>query len=139
MVRNILVDTSAIYAFISQSDQFHTQSRETYSEILERGDRLYTTSYVLVEFTALIHRRLGFEPLRAFMESIHGVWETLWIGQSTHGQIWDRMKARGDGRLSLVDWSVIVMAEETRSTIFTFDSDFVREGLTVVPALARPE
>ena len=39
MVRNILVDTSAIYAFISQSDQFHTQSRETYSEILERGDR----------------------------------------------------------------------------------------------------
>ena len=54
-------------------------------------------------------------------------------------QIWDRMKARGDGRLSLVDWSVIVMAEETRSTIFTFDSDFVREGLTVVPALARPE
>ena len=103
MVRNILVDTSAIYAFISQSDQFHTQSRETYSEILERGDRLYTTSYVLVEFTALIHRRLGVEPLRAFIESIHGVWETLSIGLNTHGQIWDRMKARGDGRLSLVD------------------------------------
>ena len=137
MVRNILVDTSAIYAFISQSDQFNTQSRETYSEILERGDRLYTTSYVLVEFTALNHRRLGFEPLRAFMESIHGVWETLWIAQSTHGQIWDRMKARGDGRLSLVDWSVIVVAEQTRSAIFTFDSDFAQERMTVIPGQAR--
>ena len=88
MVRNILVDTSAIYAFISQSDQLegHTQSRKTYSEILERGDRLYTTSYVLVEFTALIHRRLGFEPLRAFM----GNWWT-WFG----GRQWSQSTGSG--------------------------------------------
>ena len=133
MARNVLVDTSAIYAFVSSGDRFHTQSREIYSELLERGDLLYTTSYVLVESSALIHRRLGFEPLMAFMESIQGVWETLWIYQSTHEQIWDRMKSRRGSRLSLVDWSVVVSAEETRSTIFAFDSDFAQEGLTVIP------
>ena len=70
----------------------------------------------------------------AFIESIQGVWEILWIYQSTHEQIWDRMKSRGGSRLSLVDWSVVVSAEETRSTIFAFDSDFSQEGLTVIPA-----
>ena len=134
MARNVLVDTSAIYAFVSSGDRFYTQSREIYSELLERGDLLYTTSYVLVESSALIHRRLGFEPLKAFIESIQGVWEILWIGPSTHEQIWDRMKSRGGSGLSLVDWSVVVSAEETRSTIFAFDPDFAQEGLTVIPA-----
>ncbi len=137
MARNILVDTSAIYAIVSLSDRFHAQAREIYSELLERGDRLYITSYVLVESSALIHRRLGSESLRAFIESIQGIWETLWIYQSTHEQLWNRMRAQGDSRLSLVDWSVIVSAENTRSTIFTFDSDFAQKGLTVIPVQAR--
>ena len=137
MARNILVDTSAILAIVSTSDRFHVQSRDIYSELLERGDQLYTTSYVLVESSALIHRRLGFEPLRAFIQSIRGVWETIWIDRSTHEEIWDRMRRREGARLSLVDWSVIVSSERTRSVIFAFDSDFSREGLTVLPVLAN--
>ncbi len=134
MARNVLIDTSAIYGVVSSKDRFHAQPREVYSELLERGDRLYVTSYVLVESAALIHRRLGFETLREFMDSIRGVWEIMWIYQGAHERIWDRMKAESDGGLSLVDWSVIVSAEESRSTIFAFDSDFTEKGLTVIPA-----
>ncbi len=130
------MDTSAIYAFVSPDDRFHDQSKEVYTELLERGDQLYTTSYVLVESSALIQRRLGFESLKAFIDSIQGVWEILWIYQSAHEQIWKRMMARGGSRLSLVDWSVVVSAEKTRSTIFTSDSDFAQEGLTVISARA---
>ncbi len=137
MVRNILVDTSAIFALVSPDDIFHAQSRDTFSEIVERGDQLYTTSYVLVESSALIHQRLGFEVLRTFIQSVQGVWETLWIDQSTHEEIWDRMRAKDGVRLSLVDWSVIVSAERTRSIIFAFDSDFSLEGLEVIPAAGR--
>ena len=135
MVRNILVDTSAIFAIVSPGDRFHTQARDIYLELLERGDQLYTTSYVLVESSALIHRRLGFEPLRTFIQSIRGAWETIWIERSTHEEIWNRMISRGNARLSLVDWSVIVSSERTRSVIFAFDSDFSQEGLAVIPAL----
>ena len=112
MVRNVLVDTSAIYAFVSPDDRFHDQSKEVYTELLERGDQLYTTSYVLVESSALIQRRLGFESLKAFIDSIQGVWEILWIYQSAHEQIWKRMMARGGSRLSLVDWSAVVSAQK---------------------------
>ena len=137
MVRNILVDTSAIFALLSPDDRFHAQSRNAFSEFVERGDQLYTTSYVLVESSALIHRRLGFEVLRAFIQSIQGLWETIWIDRSTHETIWDRMRAKEGVRLSLVDWSVIVSAERTRSAIFAFDSDFSLEGLEVIPAAGR--
>ena len=137
MARNILIDTSAIFAIVSPGDRFHSQSRGIYSELLERGDQLFTTSYVLVESSALIHQRLGFEPLRAFIQSIRGVWETILIDRSTHEEIWTRMRTRDGARLSLVDWSVIVSSERTRSAIFAFDSDFYLEGLTVIPTLAR--
>ena len=47
------------------------------------------------------------------------------------------MIVQGGARLSLVDHSVILSAADARAAIFTFDSDFVREGLTVVPAQIR--
>ena len=136
MARNVLIDTSAIYAIVSPSDRFHAEASELYSELLERGDRLHTTSYVLLESAALIQRRLGFDRLKMFIESIEGVWQMLWVYPGTHDQIWGRMKAEGNHRLSLVDWSLIVSAETTQSTIFSFDSDFIQRGLRVVPERA---
>lgn len=115
MARNVLVDTSAILAIVSSADRYHDQASLIYSEMIDQGDTLLTNSYVLVESSALIHRRLGFAPLQQFIKSIHGVWETLWIDRLTHEEIWRRMDNRGGARLSLVDWSVIVSAENTRS------------------------
>ena len=134
MPRNVLVDTSAILAIVSETDRFHDSAIEIYRDLLDSGDTLLTNSYVLVESSALIHRRLGFEPLREFIRSIQGVWEILWIDRITHEEIWKRMENRGGTQLSFVDWSVIVSAENIRSSIFTFDSDFALEGLTVIPA-----
>ena len=133
MPRNVFVDTSAIFAILSPTDRYHDQANRVYSELIDQGDTLITNSYVLVEAAALIHRRLGFSPLQQFIQSIQGVWETIWIDRLTHGEIWRRMELRGGTRLSLVDWSVIVSSESTRSVIFSFDSDFTLEGLTVIP------
>ena len=137
MARNIVVDTSSNSCPGFPRRCVHEQARATHLELLEQDDRLFTNSYVLVESSALIHRRLGFEPLREFIRSIQGVWEILWIDRSTHERIWSRMIVQGGARLSLVDHSVILSAADARAAIFTFDSDFVREGLTVVPAQIR--
>ena len=133
MARNIFVDTSAILALVSTADRFHEKADEVYRDMLHHGDQIITNSYVLVESSALIHRRLGFAPLQQFIHSIQGVWETIWIDRRTHEEVWSRMENRGGTRLSLVDWSVIVSAENARSAIFTFDSDFALEGLFVIP------
>ena len=131
----VVLDTSAIYAITSDADRFHQSAMDALHDLTDQQVELFTNSYVLLESAALIHRRLGFAALRSFMQSIRGVWEIQWIDQTAHEAIWERMDASG-GRLNLVDWSVIVMAEQTRSAIFTFDSDFAKEGLRVVPARA---
>jgi len=133
MARRILIDTSAIFAIISSTDDFHHQARNTYTDLLDSGEELYATSYILVEASALIHRRLGFEPLRTFIQSIQGVWNILWIDRGIHEEAWKRMAERGGSRLSFVDWSAIVAAEDARLTIFAFDEDFSQEGLVTIP------
>ena len=134
MARRVLVDTSAIYALISTSDEFHSRASDIYTNLLDSGDELYTTSYILVETSALVHRRLGFEPLRTFIQSIAGVFKIVWVDRLTHEEAWGRMVARDGTQLSFVDWSTVVVAEKTRSMVFAFDADFLREGLSVLPA-----
>ena len=136
MDREFIVDTSAIFAYLDPNDLFHVQAREIYHEFLEQGDRMLSNSYVLIESAALIQRRMGFASLRSFLDSVQGRWEIQWINRGMHDAIWQRMSASGGSRLSLVDWSVIVMAEQTRAAVFTFDSDFAGEGLRVIPARA---
>ena len=136
MDRDIIIDTSAIFAYLDPNDLFHAQATETYYNLLSEGDRLFTNSYVLVESAALIHRRMGFVALRSFLDSVHGRWDIQWITRSAHDAIWRRMSASSGSRLSLVDWSVIVMAKQTGAAVFTFDSDFAGEGLTVIPIRA---
>lgn len=136
MDRDIIIDTSAIFAYLDPNDLFHAQATEIYYNLLSEGDRLFANSYVLVESSALIQRRMGFVALRSFLDSVHGRWEIQWIDRRMHDAIWQRMSASGSSRLSLLDWSVIVMAEQTRAAVFTFDSGFAGEGLTVIPARA---
>ena len=129
----MLVDTSAIFAIISPLDRFHERAATTYSDLLDQGDSLYITSYILVETAALAQRRLGFEPLKTFVQSIQGNMDIYWIDRVAHEEAWRRMVQQGGSRISLVDWSTMVVAEQTRSIIFAFDRDFAREGLSVVP------
>jgi predicted nucleic acid-binding protein len=132
MPRKVILDTSAIYALISASDQFHLRANEVYSDLVDGGDELRTTSYIMVETAALVHRRLGFQLLKAFVDSMAGVVDILWIDRITHEESWRRMVGRDGAQLSFVDWSTIVTAENTRSVIFAFDQDFSAQGLQVL-------
>jgi predicted nucleic acid-binding protein len=129
----ILVDTSALYALVSASDEFHPQAREMYRAILEGGEEILATSYVLVETLALVHRRLGFEVLLTLYDSIEGVIETLWVDEPIHQQAWQDFAARRGQGLSFVDWTTVVAAGRLGATVFAFDSDFASENLSVIP------
>ena len=133
MGRRVLIDTSAIFAIISPLDRFHDRAAATYGNLLDQGDRLYITSYIIVETAALVQRRLGFETLRTFIQSIQGIIDILWIDRVSHEEAWRRMMERGGTRISLVDWSTIVVAEQTRAAIFAFDQDFASQGVPVLP------
>lgn len=133
MARRVIVDTSAIYALLSASDEFHSMARQQYQDLIDRGDELHVTSYVLVEAGALVHRRLGFEPLRAFMEVAHSLFQIFWVDREVHMQAWEHMAARGGAGLSFVDWTTVVAAQRIRAIAFAFDRDLSDAGLAVIP------
>jgi len=132
--KQTIIDTSAFYALISSTDSFHYQARSSYERLLDWEQKLWTTSYVLVETSALIHHRLGFELLNTFMESLlSGVVNVLWVDSLIHHEAWRQMVKRQGSRLSLVDWVTVVSAERLKASLFTFDQDFRQEGITVFP------
>ena len=128
----VLVDTSAFYALISQTDTFHERARQAYERLIDRDLELWTTSYILVETIALVHSRLGFSVLSKFMASIGSNLSVLVEG-TVHGQAWQRLQAEQGHGLSFVDWTAVLASRSLDAHVFTFDRGFADQGIPVLP------
>lgn len=128
----VIIDTSAAYALVSDNDRFHTDALNAYQALQSRGALFFITNYVIVEFQALAFPRLGYDPVAAFVGAAETLFEIEWIDMDTHRESWGLMVARWP-RLSLVDATTVVVAQQLRCTVFTFDEDFRQEGLPVIP------
>lgn len=132
--KRAIIDTAAFYALISSTDAFHDQAKLAYERLLDWEWELWTTSYILVETSALAHHRLGFEPLKTLMETLlSDVVHVLWVESTIHYEAWRRMAERQGKALSLVDWTTVVAAERLKARVFTFDQGFRQEGILVFP------
>ena len=129
----VVIDTSALYALRSASDLFHTRASAAYRRFADAEAEFWTTSYVLVETIALLHRRLGFDAVSDFSEWCHDAEiQMLWIDSRMHDAAWERFQTYRGG-LSLVDCTIAVASLNMDAPVFTFDGDFASEGFLVVP------
>ncbi|MBI4289159.1 MAG: type II toxin-antitoxin system VapC family toxin [Chloroflexi bacterium] len=133
MTDRIVIDTSALYAAVAPSDAYHSQAESLYKILLDAGSELYLTSYVLLETSAIVHRRLGFPALRRLTEDLEPLVRTYWIQQATHDEAWKALLQRDGVGPSLVDWTTILVARDLGALVFTFDRHFEAEGLSVLP------
>jgi len=134
LLKKAILDTSAFYALISSTDAFHPQAKVAYERLLDWEWELWTTSYILVETSVLVHHRLGFESLKTFMETLlSGVAHVLWVENAIHSEAWRRMALRQGKGFSLVDWTTVVAAEHLKASVFTFDQSFRHEGVLIFP------
>ena len=132
--KRVIIDTSAFYALISSTDAFHTQAKTAYERLLDWEWELWTTSYILVETSALVHHRLGFEPLKTFMETLlSGIAHVLWVESTIHNEAWKHMTQRQGKGFSLVDWTTVVATRNLGASIFTFDQGFRQGGVLIFP------
>jgi predicted nucleic acid-binding protein len=123
----IFVDTSALYALLDRDDRFHEQAKRTFAT-LEHEERV-THSYVLVETTAIAHRRLGEIAVRRFIHELVPVLSTVWIDEATHAAGVAALLAALPTHISLVDFvSFEVMREHGISRAFAFGDDFRAAG-----------
>ncbi len=129
----VVVDTSAFYALVSDLDRFHDEAVVSFDLLSDYDLQLWTTSYALVETIALVHRRFGFETLSRLLEIIESNVQVFWIDDSLHSTAMREFTSSAGRGLSLVDWTVVLVARIRSAHVFTFDSGIANSGVIAVP------
>jgi predicted nucleic acid-binding protein len=115
-------------------DVNHSAARSAWLELLNRGEDLVCTNYVLVETFALIQNRLGMGAMRAFQEDVVPLLGVEWLDAVHHQAAMAALMIAGRRSLSLVDCaSFETMSRLGLRTAFTFDPHFKEQGFTCIP------
>jgi len=131
---SVYVDTSALYAVLDADDNNHTAARENWIKLLERGEQLVCSNYVLVECFALVQHRLGLAAVQALQEDVVPVLSVAWVDESLHTAGISALLTARRARLSLVDCtSFELMRRLGLRTAFTFDRHFHEQGFACLP------
>jgi predicted nucleic acid-binding protein len=129
----MFVDTSALYALMDRDDRNHAGAARFWSGI-NVAEPLVTHSYVLVETSALVQRRLGIEALRVLVDELTLPISTVFVDRTVHDAAVSGVLAAQLRQLSLVDMvSFEVMRRAGIRTAFAFDDHFARFGFDVQP------
>lgn len=128
------VDTSALYALLDADDSDHERVRAAFEDLLDRGVPLTTSSYVVVETTALLQHRIGIAPVRALHERLLPVVEVVGVDERVHETAYRALAIADRRQVSLVDWtSFEIMRRRAIPRALTLDVDFEGQGFEVVP------
>lgn len=132
----IFVDTSAIYALLDATDQFHPRARTAWIEWMDSSLIFVYSNYVLLESLTLIQRRLGMEAARRFIVELTPAFHLHWIQRDVHAAALGAFLAARRRDVSLVDYtSFELMRQLGLRMAFTFDRHFAEQGFEVLPAL----
>lgn len=124
------VDTPALLAVIHGSDRNHARAARTWSNLLEAGEDLVSTNYVLVETLALAQGRFGLGAVRDLVENVVPVLRIVWVEVETHAAAVAALLTANRPLLGLVDCvGFATMRRLSIGRAFEFDPDFAEQGL----------
>jgi uncharacterized protein len=130
----IFVDTSVFLAALGKDDINNLLAAETLADLVENGEQLITTNYILVESYALLQRRMGMEAIRDFQDSILSSLTLVWITAEEHQRSLESFLSENRRQLSFVDCSSFDTIERVGADkVFTFDNHFRERGFEVIP------
>ena len=134
-VNEVFVDTSALYAFLVETDDNHKAARAALPSLRGQGASLVTSSFVLLETVTLLQSRIGVPAVRIFYRNVFPLLIVAWIDEDLLHRAMATLLASSHRGISLTDWSSItLMRERGISHAFAFDADFARQGFELVPA-----
>ncbi len=120
---------------LDADDDQHSRAEAEWRRLVGGGSGLLTTSYVLVETTALVQHRLGMVAVGVLEQEIRPVLRVEWVDEALHASGMASVLAAGRRGLSLVDCvSFAVMARAGLREAFAFDDHFAGRGFSCLPA-----
>jgi len=127
------VDSSALLALLDSDDAHHAAAGEWVGGPGRRA-LLLSHSYVVVETTALVARRLGPKASKVLIDAWLPELSVMYVDEELHRQAMVAYRKELSRRRSFVDRvSFEWMRHRQVDTAFAFDADFRKEGFAVVP------
>ena len=126
---SVFADTSGLYAFVVRSDSAHREAQRVLRRLWEAGRTVRTTSYVVIETTALLQSRSGSAAAHDLHEAVLPLVDVECVSDSLHRNGVARWRREDRRSLSLVDAvSFTCMEQHGTHDAFTVDPDFERAG-----------
>ena len=128
-MKAVFADTSGYFAALFAGDPRHAEARELFIRAEEAGWKVWTTSYVVIETSALVQARLGWD----FVRELHAVYwplsEVHYVNDSLHALASARHRQAARRALSLVDCtSFEFMEQKGLREAIAFDAHFQEAG-----------
>lgn len=136
-MKGVFVDTAGWMACADGSDPAHVRSRESRDTVLESGNVLVTTDYVIDETLTLLRMRLGLPAAKAWWDLVEGSsrvrWE--WVGMDRAERARKAFFRYRDKNYSFTDCTSLVVMQELRlRQVLTTDRHFRQMGFQVLPS-----
>jgi uncharacterized protein len=129
---NIFADTSGLFALLVKNDYMFVRARENFNYFAENNAQLLTSSFVLVETTALLQRRIGLMPVNDFYTKILPLLEIVWVDDKWYAKGMQRLLTQNNREISLVDCiSFEIMEALQIKWAFACDKHFEENGFVI--------
>lgn len=125
------VDTGAWIALALSRDPLHSQAREQWEALQERGAKLHTSVPVVIETFTFLERNAQRDVALAWRDSIYrpGTVAILPCDLRDLQQAWEYFRRRDLHRLSAVDATSFAIMKRSRIRVaFAFDHHFSTAG-----------
>lgn len=126
----VMIDTSAIVAVMDTADDRHAAAGAFWREMVETGEEVHVSNYVLAETYAVLQRRYGIPAITHFMDEIEPLFTVHWVDADAHSAARALMaqSCRGRRSPSIVDCVLYVQARRMSIRgIFTYDKHFASD------------
>ena len=128
----VFADTSGLFAYLVKNDFMYVRAKNIFQSFAESNTRLLTSSYVLLETTALLQRRVGMAAVFDFRNKIVPLLDVVWVDADWHEKALNRLFALNRKKISLVDClSFVIMEAREIQTVFGFDEHFKENGFSL--------
>ena len=128
----VFADTSGLFALLVRNDYMHVRAKTIFQSFAENNTPLLTSSYVLVETTALLQRRVGMDAVMEFQYKILPLLDIIWADEQWHEKAINRLILLNQRKVSLVDClSFVIMDAKEINTAFSFNNHFEKNGFSL--------
>lgn len=131
--RSVLVDTSAFYAMLDRSDQWHSEAVKGFHLLAQEKRFLYATNLIVAETYTLAMTRLGYPIAIGWQKALDNL-NLVFQNQGHHRMVQSLLERYQGHGFSYTDaFSFIAMEETGIRTAFAFDRHFQEYGWANFP------